>query len=219
MKTIEFHKAIILRKKGYSLTEISNVLKVSKSTVSIWTSDLKLSETAINRLKTLVTNGQLKAAENKRHKTNLLLKNFYINAQNAIRRQKFNKFTTKLFCCILYWCEGGKYDNTFVQFTNSDPIIVKAFLSLLRKSFLLDENKFRACIHLHPYHNKKKQTIFWSKVTNFPTKLFIKPFKKQNTGKRIKQNYQGCLQIRYYDSNVSRDLLMTGQALFEKMGA
>lgn len=219
MKTIEFHKAITLRKKGYSLTEISNILEVSKSTASIWTRDLKLSETAIDRLKIRVTNGQLKAAENKRHKTNQLLKNFYDNAQNAIRRQKFNKFTSKLFCCVLYWCEGGKYDNTFVQFTNSDPIIVKAFLSLLRESFLLDRNKFRACIHLHPYHIEKNQIAFWSKVTNFDSRLFIKSFRKQNTGKRIRPNYQGCIQIRYYDSNIARDLLMTGKALLDKMGA
>ena len=219
MKIEEYHLAIELRKKGYSFTEISNELHISKSTASVWCRNIQLSDVAQKRLRTKVTLGQMKSAENKRNRTEQQLIDYWENANNQIANQKYDQLNPKLFCSLLYWCEGGKYDNTFVQFTNSDPLIISAFLTLLRKSFVLNEAKFRVCIHLHSYHSNVKQTEFWSKLTKIKKKQFIKPFKKENSGKRIRLNYQGCLQIRYYDTKVTRDLLMTGKALLEKYGS
>jgi hypothetical protein len=106
-----------------------------------------------------------------------------------------------------------------MRFINSDPNLVHTFLSLLRRSFNIDENKFRVCIHLHDYHNELRQIKFWSKITDIPTGKFLKSFRKSNTGKRVRNNYNGCVSIRYHDVMVSRELLMTAQAFFINSGA
>ena len=219
MKIKEYHQAVKLRKQGYSMTEISNTLRVSKSTASIWVREIELSVAAQKVLNQKVTEGQRRAAQTKRDRTARKIEIYSHRANKCIQQKKFDRFTTKLFCSLLYWCEGGKYVNTFLSFTNSDPSVVRTFLALLRRSYNLNEKKFRACIHLHSYHVALKQLNFWSDVTQFPKNQFIKPWRKAHSGKRIRADYPGCINIRYYNADVARDLLMTGKAFIEKVGA
>lgn len=44
MKLVEKAKAIELRKEGKSLKEISDILKVSKSCISVWVRAVKLTD-------------------------------------------------------------------------------------------------------------------------------------------------------------------------------
>jgi hypothetical protein len=124
--------------------------------------------------------------------------------------------TSKAICSLLYWCEGNSSRYGKVSFTNSDPRLVKTFLHFLRNSFEIDESKFRPCVHLHQYHNPKRQLGFWSKTTGIPKKQFIKPYLKPNTGKRIRDNYPGCINIKYHSTDTARQLLMTAEAFLEK---
>lgn len=107
-----------------------------------------------------------------------------------------NKNILKIFCALLYWREGGKYDDRSIQFTNSDSKLVNAFLNLLRNSFSLNESKLRIFLHIHSYHSVRKQIKFWSSVTKVPPLQFIKPYIKSNTGKRIKFDYLGCINVK-----------------------
>ena len=216
MKLSERFEALKLRKRGYSLTEISRKLNVSKSTVSLWVRKTVLSDNAMIRLRKHVTNGQLKASENKKRDTKNLLKQYYDKAEKSLDNIVINKDLAKIICALIYWCEGGKYDNHVVRFVNSDPYLVATFLNLFRKSYKVDESKFRVCIHLHSYHSEVKQKKYWSNITKIPKRQFIKTYNKPNTGKCIRENYQGCVSIRYYDSNICRDLLATGRAFIVK---
>lgn len=105
-----------------------------------------------------------------------------------------------------------------MEFTNSDPILVKVFLSALRKSFDLDESKFRVAMHLHSYHKEKEEKVFWSEVTSIPESKFLKTFKKQESGINKKEGYRGCVQIKYFDVNIKRTLLASKLLLANKMG-
>ncbi len=219
MKLKERHKAIKFRENGYSIGEISKLLNVSKSSVSLWVRNIVLSAKAIQRLDTKITQGQKQAAKNKTLKTSMFVQGYLREASDSLKEMKFDTFTKRLLCSLLYWCEGSKSDDGAVRFTNSDPSMIKTFLFLFRHSFKIDESKFRACIHLHSYHNPSEQKKFWSNLTGIPEPQFIKSFQKKNTGKRIKMNYPGCLQVRYYDSRVSRKLIMTARAFYNKVGA
>lgn len=208
-------QAIGLRQKGYSLKEISQELSISKSTASLWLRDIELSGNALKRLKTIVRNGQLKAAENKKAHTRALLQEFKENAKQFLGKIDLDQDMMKVCCAIMYWCEGGKYDQV-VQLTNSDSKLIAAFLHLMRSSFSLNESKFRVCMHLHDYHSEEEQKDFWSRITAVPQSQFIKSYQKDNTGKRIRNNYQGCIMIKYYDVEVMRELLAVGQAFLLK---
>lgn len=192
--------------KGYFLKEISQELKISKSTASLWLRDVSLDKAALNRLKTIVRAGQLKAAENKKLQTQKILQFFSDDAKAFVDNITVDHDMGKVLCAVIYWCEGGKYDG-FVQFTNSDPNLIAAFLNLLRKSFGVDEKKLRVCMHLHDYHDENRQRAFWVNITSIPAQQFMKSYRKPNTGKRSRKNYQGCIMIKYYDANVVRELL------------
>jgi hypothetical protein len=101
---------------------------------------------------------------------------------------------------------------------NADPEMIKYFLCAFRNSFNLKENKFRALIHLHKYHNAKKQLKFWSNITKIPANQFNKPYLKKNTGKNKKENYPGCISIRYYDKKVFKELVSVYKKLYKMRG-
>jgi len=219
MKKEKHSEALKLRLKGYSLTEISRIIDVSKSTLSDWMRNVKLPDLALKRLKTVVTAGQLRSAQNKKNHTENILKSLHDRSEKDFNGFVLDGLTAKMYCCLLYQCEGGKHDKGRVQFTNSDPSLVKAFLRLFRQSFALDESKFRACLHLHNYHIAEKQIQYWSNITQIPVTQFIKPFLKSNTGKRIRLDYPGCIQVRYSDANIVRDLIVSGTVLIKNLGA
>lgn len=118
----------------------------------------------------------------------------------------------------MYWCEGGKNEKFGIHFTNSDPYLVKTFLYFLRRGYKLKENKLKVCIHLHEYHDVKKQLAFWSQTTKIPKGQFVKPYIKPHTGKVVRENYQGCISIRYYSTDLARKILMLGKACIHVFG-
>lgn len=206
MKIEERHKAVQLRKRGYSLKEISENLNISKSSASLWVRNIELSNKSKELLKEKYTKGQIASQEAHRAKKRKRLEESKQKALGVTGKARFNSESKKILCAMLYWCEGIKEDS-MVSFINSDPFLIANFLQLLRESYDLNEDKFRVCVHLHSYHNKKQQIKFWSKITNIPENLFMKPYKKINGAKRIRKNYQGCANIRYYDARLAQDLL------------
>jgi len=210
------NSAIKLRRLGYSLNEIHDKLKVSKSVISGWVRDLSMSEKAKTRLLKKIKIGQFISAENKKRKTRQIIETYFEKAIKNLRRVRINDNLSKLICSLIYWCEGTKNLNSGISFANSDPQLVRTFLKLFRNSFNLDENKFRVCVHLHEYHNSKKQLKFWSDVTGINQGQFLKPFLKKNTGKIIRNDYNGCVSIRYHDTAIARQLLMTAKAFLTK---
>ncbi|KKR35536.1 MAG: hypothetical protein UT67_C0001G0041 [Candidatus Magasanikbacteria bacterium GW2011_GWA2_40_10] len=197
------NKAIALRKKGRSLREISDLLHISKSTAMVWTLEVRLGKIALKRIENLREKGRKKAIiTNKKKRLTIKL-----DIEKKVRKNFIFKTTTslsRLLCSLLYWCEGEKNECS-IAFTNSDPLLISAFLKLFRSGFQAVESKFRVCLHLHQYHNETKQKRYWSKVTQIPIKQFF-VYRKSNTGKSIKKDYPGCVSIRYHDYTKALEL-------------
>lgn len=124
---------------------------------------------------------------------------------------------TLLLCSLIYWREGAK-DSKRMEFTNSDPMLVKTFLSLLRNASPVNKEKFKVVAHLHEYHDVPEQIKFWSKVTDMPFQQFDKPFLKGHTGKRVREGYNGCISVRYHDTSVAKLILSIAKAFILKYG-
>jgi hypothetical protein len=216
MKIKEKQKVIILRKEGYSLKEIKDIVPVSKSTISLWIKDVPMNGAAQKRLASRYTYGQIRSQEVIKEKT--IEKNRVIGekVKNTLNGISFNKKQQKVLCAMIYWCEGNKGIRDLVFFTNSDPSLIKTFLHLFRSSFDVSEDKFRVCMHLHSYHNESEQKDFWSKVTNISKKQFFKTYHKTNSGLYKKEGYQGCVQIRYMNVSIARELLALAKAYMNK---
>jgi len=197
-------EAIALRKEGHSFKEISLKLKISRSTASLWLRNLSLNKKAKNRLEKRSRVGRLKGIESNRLKRKALAEGIEKKVKKDISLLKKNISLNKLFCSLLFWGEGSK-GGSDVRFTNSDPDLIKTFLTLLRSSFQIDEKKFRVILHLHEYHNRSKQIKYWSKLTRISEKLFG-VYLKPHTGKNKKNGYSGCASLRYYDYKIALEL-------------
>ena len=205
MKKILKNRALELRLAGYSFREISLALNISKSTASLWTKEEKLKTIARKRLEKLEINGRKKAGNINKKKRELVWQKVATDCPNF----KYNNYGIneyKIFIALLYWCEGAKTGGRF-SFINSDPEMVKLYLSLLRKTYQIDNSKFSVWLFIHEYHDKYAIIEFWSKLTTISKKqfhLYIKP----HTGKNKKENYRVCLSIRYKDSRILKEIFI-----------
>lgn len=212
------YQAIKLRECGLSIKEIAKKLDMAQSTVSLLVRGLPLSQGAKNLLLEKRRLGRAKATQviiaNREARQNFSL----LIAEQLLENLTLTKETSFLIAAISYECEGGKSNFGVLEFTNSDPILVRLFLASLRKSFSLDEKKFRIVMHLHSYHNEQYEQKFWSEITHISPHLFTKTFQKKESGINRKEGYHGCVQIKYFDVSIKRTLLATKSILAKKMG-
>ncbi|MCL4367495.1 helix-turn-helix domain-containing protein [Patescibacteria group bacterium] len=211
------HKAITLRKRGFSIKEIAAKLQIAQSTSSLWLSHIALSKNAQKRLASRRILGQYKSIQIKKIVKDNQRKMMEKYSLEILSRLSPSKEFMKLCCALVWWCEGNK-DTKSVKFTSSDTTLIRNFLYFLRSGFDIDETKFRALVHIHKYHNDLAQKKFWSEITKIPLAQFYNSYRKPNTGRRFKENYPGCLAVAYYDAKIAKEL----EALyntFSKLGA
>ncbi len=206
-KALEKEEAIRLRESGFSLSEISESLNVAKSSVSLWVRNVPLSENAQLRIQEKRTLSRQKSAQTNIALTDLKMDQAHEYAKTVLAGVELNPDNARLLCSLLYWCEGVKIrrTNTF-GFTNSDPNLMREFMKLFREGFDIDEKKLRPALHLHEYHDAEAQLQFWSNTTNIPLSQCHRPYIKPHTGKRIREGYQGCVTVRYFDVELARRL-------------
>lgn len=90
-------------------------------------------------------------------------------------------------------------------------------MKLLRSAFKLNVSKPRALVHIHDYHNDNEIKIFGRRSLTFLYHNLIKIILK-NTKIRIRDSYQGCLRIRYYDSKIALELRSIYNAFTKQLG-
>jgi DNA-binding transcriptional MerR regulator len=205
-RDLVFNKAVSFRKKGYSLREISEILKISKSTASLWLSQVQIGISGCKRLEKLKKEALNKSKEVKKKQKMIRLKKIEENCSVLNDDKMILKDDYKIFLALLFWGEGSKGDRRVV-FMNSDADMIRSYLFLLRSSFSIKENKLRATLHLHGYHDKEKMLEYWSEVTGIKTNN-ISVYSKSNTGIRKKDNYSGCISLRYGDVNILDEIFL-----------
>jgi len=188
MKEQEKNFAIELRKKGWSMGEIARKINVSKGSVSLWVGKIHLTS---QQRKTLSLKGHTKEAiENRRTSR---LKNEHAKREvvvNAARSQikKISEKELWLLGVMLYWAEGRKTGRGMVQFSNSDPEMIKIMMAFFRKICRVPEGKFRGAIHIHPHLDHKKAEKYWSGITGIPLSQFYKTYRKMNVASKHKRD-------------------------------
>ncbi|HLD21589.1 MAG TPA: hypothetical protein VJB65_01705 [Patescibacteria group bacterium] len=116
----------------------------------------------------------------------------------------------KIALAMLYLGEGTKCQGRCtITFGNSNPIIIRLFLALLRKCYPIDESKFRCTIQCRADQNIENLTHYWTSVTNIPLHQFYKSrIDKRTIGKiTMKPKYNGVCRIDYFSSAIYLDLL------------
>ena|SRR3989344_4600399 len=208
-----------LRKTGHSYKQIYSKLKIPKSTLSTWFGSKYPG--IFDREKQLEHLSKIRkiSLAVRRKKKDLEQENLEKRINHEIKSYPTGNIGfLKSILSALYWAEGGKYHGSPIVFTNTDPKLAELFITLLRKCYDVDENKFRIRLHLHYYHPIKKTQQFWSKLLNIPLNKFGKiHIKKRSLTKKFRKNFMGICFIKYYDNMLQKEVMVLANQLHQKM--
>lgn len=181
-RKLDKQKAIKLRQKGLSYSQIKEKLGINKSTLSGWLYDMPLSEERIKELRDFSPQRIERYRNTMREKKDARLKEVYKKVSEDIG--KFSNREIFLLGLFLYWGEGTKNANSSTQLTNTNPAMIKFFIKWLE---LLDVDKkdLKVKLHLYADMNIKESIAFWSKELKIPVSQFKKPYIKKTLLKSI----------------------------------
>jgi len=217
---IEREAAIGLRRQGRTYGEIQKILntKIPKSTLSIWFREVSLTKNQqlriARRQRAIIKNAQRLAVSSRKEKRAQKLKAFEKSAKH-FRRYLHNKQVAKLILATLYLGEGAKTNRGSLMFGNSDPEIIKLFLSLFRFVFPVDDRKFRCTLQGRADQNIKFLERFWSGTTGIPLRQFYKARIDPRTINKHsrKQDYKGVCRIDYFSADIYNELKIIGHTI------
>ena len=169
-----------LRGLGYSMNEICKKAGLAKSSVSLWVRDIELSSKQKQRLSEKGIKGEV---IERRRITRLTRENTRRQIVIDGAKQEINNLSAtelKFIGIALYWGEGAKTIRSGVQFSNSDPRMIKLVMQFFKKICGIPKEKFRGHIFLHRHLNAKKAKKYWHSVSGIPLNQFYKTSMQQN---------------------------------------
>ncbi|MEI7709616.1 MAG: helix-turn-helix domain-containing protein [bacterium] len=169
-------KALVMRQKGMSYSQIKEKLGISKSTLSGWLYNMPLSE---KRIRELQADSPIRIEK-------------YRNTMRAKREKKFDEAykemsrkikklsSRELFLAglFLYWAEGSKTAKAAIGLTNTNPNMLKFYIKWL-ELIGVKRDQFRVHLHLYSDMDIKKSEKYWSKELSIPLKHFRKSYIKK----------------------------------------
>ncbi len=203
-----------LRRQGFSYGEIRSRLpfSVAKGTVSRWCREIELTPEQLDRLDQLGKEcwyrNRLKGSKANQSRRKEEIEVIRSRAREAV--PKLSQAALWAAGLMLYWAEGGKTHD--LEFSNSDPSIVRFMMKWFRKFCRVPEEKLKAYLNIHSGQGEAAIKEFWSDVTGIPTARFGKSYiKKEGTGHRKNILYNGTIRI----SICNRDLFHKVQGWIE----
>lgn len=162
-KSEEKKKARSMRRRGYSVKEIAEILAVAKSSVSVWVRGQEISTEGRSRLAERNKIGRSKVGDPPRNEKWI--------QECARKRQEWREEGKRVaalghplhvMACSLYWGEGAKSKWT-TSICNSDVHILKSFLKFLRVYFEIDERDLTFRVFSYTDIKKEDQIIeYWT---------------------------------------------------------
>ena len=171
----------LLRKKGYSLPEISIGLKISRTSVLRYIKGVEI-------LPEYLSEWSSKRGGSRRKKIKLekkALKEGLKLVGNLSSKEKL------LILSALYWAEGNKKD--FIL-TNSDPNLIKVFVNILREILKIKDDRIKVSLRLYEDISKEKSLDYWSEIVKIPKDKFLSVHILE--GKKVGKLEYGMCRVR-----------------------
>ncbi len=172
--------ALKLRGLGKSYREVqSKIPGISRSTLSIWFRDLKLSPAAAKILE-----AKKERAENniikwsKERSAAAKTRNTETTQEYSDAIGKLSRRDLMLVGASLYWGEGslqirgGPYPHHKTEFSNSSPEMTRVFMRFAREILGVPTEQFRPHVQIYPNLDAQESIAFWAKVTEIPDSYF-----------------------------------------------
>lgn len=203
-KVVEQRRARELRSEAWTLMDIATELGVSKASVSLWVRDVKFVPNPRRR-----TRAPRPSSLHVKKLTEI----------DAFRREgiaQIGRLSDREFLVLglaLYAGEGSKTDGK-VAFANSDPRLVFAFVTWLRRFFEIDESRLRLRLYLHEGLDLDAANGFWTTLTGIPLGQFWEPYRAvADATIRKSKHLEGCPCVVYACSTTHRRVMGLMSAL------
>lgn len=186
------------------MNEITRMVGVAKSSVSLWTKDIELT---VKQRKKLSEHGRsVESVERRRHArlTNERARRrvFFEKAVTEIRNKNLSKNDLFFLGAALYWGEGSKTSRGTVDFTNADPRSIQIMMKYFKEICDVPNEKFRGHVILHPHLDSAKAEQYWSRISGIPRTQFHKTSMQHNKASQNKKDSLplGTFSIGVYDT-------------------
>lgn len=212
-------QAVVLRLKGQSYRQISDSLNVARSTLNGWLKNVELTKLQQQKLHQQWLDG-LDRARSKVGERNIQaklnrIKVSQIAANKLITSLPLNNSELELFMAGLYLGEGFKIENR-LGLGNANPEVVLLFVRLLRKLYLIKEDRLRAAVYGRADQSSEVLVEYWSQLLNIPPNQFHKTqLDKRTRGRPTRSNYFGVCAVSYNDSGIQRRILAISQEMIK----
>ncbi|MEK7174321.1 MAG: helix-turn-helix domain-containing protein [Patescibacteria group bacterium] len=187
-------RALLLRQKGRSYSEISKSLSVPKSTVADWLGKIPWSINVKEHLTQEARELQRVRIRTMNAVRGERLARLYAEAAEEARREFSALKRSPLFITgiSLYWGEGDKASKHLVRLGNTDPIMMGIFVDFLKMTCNIPQSKIRAYILLYPDLDPKKCLSLWVRSSGLSRKNFNKSIIIQGRHKSRRVPYGVC---------------------------
>lgn len=210
--------AQLLRKHGYSYTEISDKLGVSKSSVSLWCHNVPITPHTANRLRKISLDGRAKGREKWADMRRVQKKNFL--EQVAIETKKdigvLSKRDRFIAGLMLYSGEGDKTQER-IGMSNTNPKILKFMMNWWEEFLGLDRTRFYAHLYLHVGLSEPRAKAFWAKALRIKKdqiKYVYRPIPHVSRKKNVHEF--GVCAVRMHDVASHRRLMGWVRAVLDQ---
>lgn len=212
MKLSEQIKAKELRKQGMSIGSIAEKLAVSKSSVSLWTKEIVLTEKQLEKLKqdNPILNNQMKGAMAMKEKHRLIRQ----DAQAKGKKKASENDPLHIMGCMLYWGEGNKYQrNSSVGLSNSDPALIKTFYTFLVETMNVEKHNILLSCQWYSDNGLTEEEVqdYWITLLGLDKKC-LRSFQKDNISAQSKslkfnRNPYGTARIMVHSVTLLHEIL------------
>jgi transcriptional regulator with XRE-family HTH domain len=208
-KLQEKARARELRAQAWTMPEIAEHLGVSRSSVSLWTRDVPFDPSARRSAR---TDRRPRGSDHPGRRRKLE----EIAASDAAGREVLASLTERellIAGVALYAGEGAKTDGC-VSMANTDPELLRLFVTWLRRCFEVDEQRLRCRVYLHEGLDLKAAEGHWSEVVGVPLDRFGKPYRAvADTARTTVKRVYGCATVTYACSATHRQVMGLVRAL------
>ncbi len=207
-RKLDKQKAIKLRQKGLSYSQIKEKLGIGKGTLSEWLSDMPLSEKRIKELRDFSPQRIERYRNTMQNKRNLQHDLVYKGIKDKLKSLSDRDLLISGF--FLYWGEGSKTKSYSVALTNTNPKMLVFFIRWL-EFFNVPREKLRVKLHLYSDMKVKEQISFWSKTLDIPTSQFRNSYIKESKFSSIsyKNGFgHGTCSVIVEDKSIASQILI-----------
>lgn len=191
-----------LRAEGSTYPAIAELLGVSQSTISLWVRDVTRENVPAPGWS---RQARQRRTENLRHRRSVQLEQRERRRQLLVEELSPTCERELLMAgAVAYWCEGAKFkplnrSGVAVDFTNSDPDLIRLFLRFLA-IVPVSHGGPSYWLHIHETADEAGAVAFWCRELGVTSSDFLPTLFKRHKPSTVRKNrgegYHGCLVVR-----------------------